>query len=128
MEFGACEDRDSLSEASISVPSYVGPERRRWSRIPLAIPVFVRAVDAKGRRVLEFATLLNESAGGALLVTPISFKVRSRISLQIPCRPMLSATDVPAIITKLFGRVLRSKHLGPYSVYGVEFSKPLNKS
>ena len=43
------------------------PERRRWVRISLAIPVFVRWMNAQGREFLEFSTLLNAGAGGALL-------------------------------------------------------------
>src|ERR1700732_2861773 len=39
-------------------------QRRRWPRLPIAIPVFVRSRDEKGKEVLEFATALNISAGG----------------------------------------------------------------
>jgi len=42
-------------------------ERRSWPRLPLAIPVFVRSRDEKGKEFLEFATALNVSAGGALI-------------------------------------------------------------
>ena len=42
-------------------------ERRKWTRLPLAIPVFVRSRDEKGKEFLEFATALNISAGGALV-------------------------------------------------------------
>ena len=43
-----------------------GTERRKWARLPLAIPVFVRSRDRKGKEFLEFATALNVSAGGML--------------------------------------------------------------
>ena len=36
-----------------------GSERRKWARLPLAIPVFVRSRDAKGTEFLEFATALH---------------------------------------------------------------------
>ena len=42
-------------------------ERRKWTRLPLAIPVFVRSRDEKGKEFLEFATALNVSAGGMLV-------------------------------------------------------------
>jgi hypothetical protein len=42
-------------------------ERRKWPRLPLAIPVFVRSRDDNGKELLEFATALNVSAGGMLL-------------------------------------------------------------
>ena len=44
-----------------------GNERRKWTRLPLAIPVFVRSRDGKGKEFLEFATALNVSAGGMLV-------------------------------------------------------------
>jgi len=34
----------------------MGAERRKWTRLPLAIPVFVRSRDDKGKELLEFAT------------------------------------------------------------------------
>src|SRR5438132_9287892 len=46
------------------------PERRRWARLSLAIPVFVRGINGQGREFLEFCTLLNESAGGATAGNP----------------------------------------------------------
>ena|SRR5437870_5831567 len=56
------------------------PERRRWVRLSLAIPVFVRGVNGQGKEFLEFCTLLNESAGGALLAMRKPLRRRSRIS------------------------------------------------
>jgi len=41
-------------------------ERRKWPRLSLAIPVFVRSRDERGKDLLEFATALNVSAGGFL--------------------------------------------------------------
>ena len=45
----------------------LSPERRRWQRLPLAIPVFIRCQDENGKDILEFATALNVSAGGMLV-------------------------------------------------------------
>jgi hypothetical protein len=42
-------------------------ERRKWPRLPLAIPIFVRSREDNGKETLEFATALNVSAGGALV-------------------------------------------------------------
>ena len=41
-------------------------ERRKWPRLPIAIPVFVRSRDEKGKELLEFATALNISAGRSI--------------------------------------------------------------
>src|SRR5690349_15822634 len=59
-------------------------DRRRWPRLPLAIPVFVRGACVKGKEFLEFGTILNISAGGVLFATRKSLQEGSRISLEIP--------------------------------------------
>lgn len=59
-------------------------ERRRWPRLPLAIPVFVSGPDEKGKEFLEFSTILNVSAGGVLFVTRRHLQHGSRVLLEIP--------------------------------------------
>ena len=51
-------------------------ERRRWPRLPLAIPVFVRGCDLEGNEFIEFNVMLNESAGGALVAIRLEFATR----------------------------------------------------
>ena len=53
-------------------------------RLSLAIPVFVRGVNGQGREFVEFCTLLNESAGGALLAIRRPLRRWSRVSLEMP--------------------------------------------
>src|SRR5438046_9906481 len=65
------------------------PERRRWSRLPLAIPAFIRGVNGQGREFLEFGTLLNESAGGVLLAIRKPLRRWSREALEIPFAPLI---------------------------------------
>ena len=43
-------------------------QKRKWARLQLAIPVFVRTRDGNGKESLEFATAVNISPGGALVV------------------------------------------------------------
>jgi hypothetical protein len=62
-------------------------ERRRWRRLPLAIPVFVRGVDYHGNKFQEFCALLNVSGGGALLATRISLRPGTMVSVEIPIPP-----------------------------------------
>src|SRR3989442_15379345 len=62
-------------------------ERRRWPRLFLAIPAFVRGVNGQGREFLEFSTLLNESAGGVLLAIRKPLRRRARVSLDTFCTP-----------------------------------------
>jgi len=52
--------------------------------LPLAIPVFVRSRDEKGKEFLEFATALNVSAGGALVAVRRSLPPTAQVLLEIP--------------------------------------------
>ncbi|HSS96349.1 MAG TPA: PilZ domain-containing protein, partial [Terriglobales bacterium] len=65
-------------------------ERRQWPRLPLAIPIFVRSRDEKGKDFLEFATAMNVSAGGALVAVRRSLPNATQVSLEIPTAPFLS--------------------------------------
>jgi hypothetical protein len=60
-------------------------ERRKWIRLPLAIPVFVRSRDDKGKDFLEFATALNVSAGGMLVAESCPQSRKS--AWKFPVRP-----------------------------------------
>jgi len=64
-------------------------ERREWVRLPLAIPVFVRSRDKAGKDLLEFATVLNISAGGALVAVRRSLRPGTPVSLEVPGAPWL---------------------------------------
>ena len=58
-------------------------ERRKWPRLALAIPVFVRSRDEKGKEFLEFATALNVSAGGALVAVRRSLPLSAQVFLRL---------------------------------------------
>jgi hypothetical protein len=70
-----------------------GAERRRWERLPLAIPVFVRGIEPNGKQFIEFATALDISVGGALLAIQRHLPPGSKIMLEIPCTPVPLAKD-----------------------------------
>ena len=63
-------------------------ERRKFQRLPLSIPVFVRGIDEAGKEFLEFATALNISAGGVLLATRRSLPKSASVALEIPVAPL----------------------------------------
>jgi hypothetical protein len=69
-------------------PTKSGKDRRRWERLPLAIPVFVRGIEPNGKQFIEFATALDISVGGALLAIQRHLPPGSRIMLEIPCTPV----------------------------------------
>lgn len=102
-----------------------GTERRRWSRLPLAIPIFVRSRDNKGNEFLEFATVLNVSAGGMLLairrITPSVTDFR----LEIPSAPVAAMTPLPSASRTLRAKALRTTPANGYYLVGLKFSRPL---
>ena len=99
-------------------------ERRKWSRLPLAIPVFVRSNDEKGKESLEFATSLNVSAGGMLLAVRRAFPAASPLRLEIPSAPVAATTAV-SVARTLEGKALRVAPSDGYYLLGIKFSRPL---
>jgi hypothetical protein len=97
-------------------------ERRHWQRLALAIPVFVRGVDDAGRPFLEFATALNISAGGALLVLRRSLSPHTEVGVEIPAAPI--ADKVMARRT-LDGEILRVQNSFGWSSCATRFVQPL---
>ena len=100
-------------------------ERRRWERLSLAIPVFVHWVDAQGREFLEFSTLLNASAGGALLAIRKPLRRWSRISPEIPAAPLLKNVKWRRTKRMLQARVIRITYGEAWNLCGLQFARPL---
>lgn len=100
-------------------------ERRRWPRLPLAIPVFVRSRDAKGKEFLEFATALNVSAGGMLVATRRVIPDVSQIRLEIPSAPVAALAQSPRSSRTLRAKTLRTTPAQGYYLLGLKFSRPL---
>ena len=92
-------------------------------RLPLAIPVFVRSRDDKGKEFLEFATALNVSAGGALVAVRRSLPQSSQVLLEIP--PLAAAAALPRASRTLRARAVRVTHAEGYHLLGLKFSRPL---
>jgi hypothetical protein len=102
-----------------------GTERRKWSRLPLAIPVFVRARDDKGKEFLEFATAVNVSAGGMLVAVRRVLPAVEQVELEIPSAPVAAVALLPNVQRNLRARALRSTPAEGYYLLGLKFSRPL---
>jgi c-di-GMP-binding flagellar brake protein YcgR len=100
-------------------------ERRRWPRLPLAIPVFVRSRGEADKELLEFATALNVSAGGMLLAVRRSIQPTAQVSLEIPSAPLTVMASLPKVERALRARVLRIQHREGYNLLALKFSRPL---
>ncbi|HUK23137.1 MAG TPA: PilZ domain-containing protein [Terriglobales bacterium] len=107
-------------------PPPIRNERRKWPRLPLTIPVFVRSRDRSGRDLLEFASALNVSAGGALVAVRRSLPLPARVLLEIPSAPTPTASAYPKSNRTLEAQTLRVTHGEGYHLVGLEFAKPLS--
>ena len=103
-------------------------ERRRWSRLPLAIPVFVRSGGDADKELLEFATALNISAGGMLLAVRRLIPRAAQVSLEIPSAPLAAMASLPKATRTLRAKVLRMQHGEGYNLVALKFSRPLLRS
>jgi PilZ domain-containing protein len=100
-------------------------ERRKWARLPLAIPVFVRSRDEKGKELLEFATALNVSAGGMLVAVRRAMAPSSQILLEIPSAPLAALQSLPKASRNLRAKAMRAVHADGYHLLGLKFDHPL---
>jgi hypothetical protein len=100
-------------------------ERRKWARLPLAIPVFVRSRDSKGKEFLEFATALNVSAGGMLVAMRRVLPAIAQISLEIPSAPVAALAVLPRASRNLRAKALRTIPAEGYYLLGLKFARPL---
>ena len=100
-------------------------QRRKWPRLPLAVPVFVRSRDEKGKEFLEFATALNISAGGALVAVRRALPPSAQVFLEIPSAPLSATAALPKASRTLRARTLRVTHADGYHLLGLKFSRPL---
>ena len=103
-------------------------ERRKWPRLPLAIPIFVRSRDDKGKDVLEFATAMNVSAGGLLVAVRRSLPDSTQVMLEIPTAPSLAANVRSQASRNLKARTVRVTHGEGYHLIGLKFTRPLADS
>ena len=100
-------------------------ERRKWIRLPLAIPVFVRSRDDKGKDFLEFATALNVSAGGMLVALRRVLPAIAQVRLEIPRAPVAALALLPRSSRILRAKALRTTPAEGYYLLGLKFARPL---
>jgi hypothetical protein len=122
-----CGTAAYLAPKGVSLKRTANPDaqRRQWPRLPIAIPVFVRSRDDKGKDLLEFATALNISAGGALVAVRRCLPLSAQVLLEIPSAPLAAANSLPKAARNLRARSLWVTHADGYHLVGLKFSHPL---
>ena len=100
-------------------------ERRRFQRIKLQVPLFVRGKDAYGDPFLELAKALDISALGALITCARPLAVHEIVTLTIPAPSITSSALVPPGMPPIQAKVKRQQEAGDVHLVGVEFLKPI---
>lgn len=118
---GSVATQSSLGELEIADEI----NRRRWDRLPVAIPVFIRGKDSHGRPFEEFTTGFDISPGGMLLATRQYVAPSSKLTLEIPTAPAPKMQLVDRFVRDISGRAVRVTHAEQYYLYGVKFERPL---
>lgn len=100
-------------------------EKRKFPRLPISIPLFVRGVDASGKEFLEFATALNISASGVLLAVRRSLSATGIVELEIPVVPLPPAEFASHSVRRLTAKLVRVTHGDRCHMVGLKFLRPL---
>ena len=108
-----------------AITSQLDEERRRFPRIHLQVPLFIRGKDAYGEQFLELAKTLDVSAIGAFVTSPRPLSVNDYVTLTIPAPSITSSALVPAGMPPIQARVKRQQGAGDVHLVGVEFLKPI---
>ena len=117
-------NEELLPASKIIVPRKRVIERRRWPRLALAIPVFVHNADDQGNEILEFATILNVSAGGVLFASRKYLRQHSQVFLEIPIG--LTAIHQARHVQRRFqARILRIVNMDRSYYCAARFNSPL---
>jgi hypothetical protein len=103
-------------------------ERRKWPRLSLAIPIFVRSRDGEGKEVLELATAVNIGAGGALVAVRRSLPLPAQVLLEIPSPPTPALAEQSSASRMLPARTVRITHAEGYHLIGMKFARPLSEN
>jgi hypothetical protein len=101
-------------------------EERKWVRLQLAIPVFIRTRDGSGKDFLEFATAINISAGGALVVVRRSLPRSALVSVEIPSAPIGLTDGLKASTRIMQAKAVWVGHSDECHLLGLKFTRPLN--
>jgi hypothetical protein len=113
------------TQVAKTVPSVDTSKQRRFPRIRLQIPVFLRAQDASGVDFVELTKTLNISASGACIASSHILRSDQVVHLTIPTPAPASSGLVPNETPPITAKVLRQQSAGELRLFGIEFFKTL---
>lgn len=101
-------------------------ERRRFHRIRLQIPLFIRGTDASGNEFLELAKTLDISCSGARIVSPRPLQHQEILYLTVPAPIPPSPKSAECGTGPISARVRRIDRSDEIEVASVEFLRLLD--
>lgn len=111
----------------LTVPNNVlNKDERKWPRLHLSIPVFIRSRERGGKDSLEFATAINISAGGALVVVRRPLPHSATVSLEIPSAPIGPYDGSRTGSRTMQAKAVWMTHFNDYHLLGLKFVRPLS--
>jgi hypothetical protein len=116
--------RQELAQHHFSAQA-VSEERRRFQRIHLQVPLFIRGRDAYGEQFVDLAKTLDISGLGAFITSPRPLPIGGVVTLTIPAPSITSSALVPAGMPPIQARIKRQQEAGDIHLVGVEFLKPI---
>lgn len=115
--------RNNVVQQKLAVPLH--DEHRRFQRIRLQMPLFIRGRDAHGEQFMELAKTLDISAIGAFIACPRALSMHDIVTLTIPAPSIISSGLIPSGMPPIQARVKRQQQAGEVHLVGVEFLKPI---
>ena len=101
-------------------------KQRRFPRIRLQVPIFLRGQDASGVEFVELTKTLNISAFGACIASTHILRPDQVVHLTIPTPSPASSGLVPNETPPITAKILRQQQAaGELRLFGVEFLRPL---
>lgn len=101
-------------------------DRRRFDRIRLQVPLFIRGSDSHGEEFLELAKTLDISCSGARIVSARSLQHQTIVHLTVPAPLPRSAKFGECGTGPVSARIRRLEPHGEMEVAAVEFLTPLD--
>lgn len=102
-------------------------DRRRWDRIPLAMPLFVCGKDSDGQKFSDLTVARDIGGGGLFFASHRSLSRSARLTLQVPSAPWHTKLMGSRGTRTLKGRIVRVVPTESLNFYALQFSHPLTR-
>lgn len=100
-------------------------DRRKWDRIPLAVPFFIHGKDSEGQEFFHLTVASDIGGGGLFFASHRSLPRHANLTLQVPSAPWLKKLLGTRGNRTLKGRIVRVVPTETLNYYALQFTQPL---